>query len=759
MATSKTRVLFLSLCLILGKVVLSQFDELWLVGDDDPLNALQTRRERREERCDYSVGKWTFDETFDALKFLGKMRGKRIMLVGDSMMRNQWESLVCLVQSVLPTHRKKLTYNGPTMSFHSLDFETSIEFCWAPLLVELKRGVDRKRVLHLDSIEDNARYWRGVDVLVFDSAHWWTHSQRWSSWDYYMDGNKIFKAMDPMVAYERGLTTWAKWVEINLDPSKTKVIFRTVSPRESGQMCYNQKHPLPSLSSSTKPHVPQQSRVLNKVLRTMKYRVYLHDITTMSAYRRDGHPSVFKRAMHEEEKHHRIAGPSSDCSHWCLPGVPDIWNEMLSSIILTNAEIHMATEKWVFMVTAQTPTNIAVIKYWGKRDEVRILPVNDSISVTLDPDHLCTVTTVAVSPAFDRDRMWLNGKEISLSGSRYQNCLREIRSRAGDVEDMEKGIKIRKKDWEKLNLHIASHNNFPTAAGLASSAAGFACLVFSLAKLMNVDEDPSHLSAIARQGSGSACRSLFGGFVKWTMGSKEDGSDSVAVQLADEKHWDDLVIIIAVVSSRQKETSSTSGMRESVETSLLLQHRAKEVVPKRILQMEEAIKNRDFASFTQLTCTDSNQFHAVCLDTSPPIFYMNDTSHRIISLVEKWNRSEGTPQVAYTFDAGPNAVLIARNRKVAVQLLQGLLYYFPPKSDTDMKSYVVGDNSILKEAGLDGASGVENLQPPPEIKDNIGSQDQKGEVSYFICTRPGKGPIVLHDQTQALLDPETGLPK
>lgn len=101
-------------------------------------------------------------------------------------------------------------------------------------------------------------------------------------------------------------------------------------------MCYNQKHPLPSLSSSSKPHVPQQSRVLNKVLSKMKYRVYFHDITTMSAYRRDGHPSVFKRAMHEEEKHHRSTGPSSDCSHWCLPGVPDIWNEMLSSIILTN---------------------------------------------------------------------------------------------------------------------------------------------------------------------------------------------------------------------------------------------------------------------------------------------------------------------------------------------------------------------------------------------------------------------------------------
>ncbi len=163
--------------------------------------------------------------------------------------------------------------------------------------------------------------------------------------------------------------------------------------------------------------------------------------------------------------------------------------------------------KWVLMVTAQTPTNIAVIKYWGKMDETLILPVNDSISVTLDPEHLCTTTTVAVSPSFDCDRMWLNGKvlqkvlkcmdqidngylntvmidfffswlvqEISLAGGRYQNCLREIRSRAGDVEDEEKGIKIAKKDWENLHLHIASYNNFPTAAGLASSAAGFACL-------------------------------------------------------------------------------------------------------------------------------------------------------------------------------------------------------------------------------------------------------------------------------------------
>ncbi|KAH0685042.1 hypothetical protein KY289_022794 [Solanum tuberosum] len=397
------------------------------------------------------------------------------------------------------------------------------------------------------------------------------------------------------------------------------------------------------------------------------------------------------------------------------------------------------SQKWVLMVTAQTPTNIAVIKYWGKRDENLILAINDSISVTLDPAHLCTTTTVAVSPAFNQDRMWLNGKEISLSGGRYQNCLREIRARANDVEDEKK-------------------------------AAGFACLVYSLAKLMNVQEDNGRLSAIARQGSGSACRSLYGGFVKWVMGKEENGSDSIAVPLVDEKHWDELVIIIAVVCSRQKETSSTSGMRETVETSALIEHRAKEVVPKRIIQMEEAIQKRDFATFTHLTCADSNQFHAVCLDTSPPIFYMNDTSHRIISCVEKWNRSEGTPQVAYTFDAGPNAVLIAHNRTSAALLLQRLLFHFPPNSETDLNrrsyslllplsSYVIGDKSLMEDIGIQDIKDIEALPPPPEIKDKVPAQKYKGEISYFICTRPGRGPVLISDDSQALLHPDTGLPK
>ncbi|KAG5557007.1 hypothetical protein RHGRI_007307 [Rhododendron griersonianum] len=389
------------------------------------------------------------------------------------------------------------------------------------------------------------------------------------------------------------------------------------------------------------------------------------------------------------------------------------------------------SKRWILMTTAQTPTNIAVIKYWGKRDENLILPINDSISVTLDPEHLCTTTTVAVSPSFDRDRMWLNKKEISLSSDRYQRCLREIRSRANDFEDEKKGIKITKKDWENLHVHIDSYNNFPTAAGLASSAAGFACFVFSLARLMNVKEDLGKLSAIARQGSGSACRSLYGGFVKWNMGKNDDGSDSVAVQLADEKHWDDLVIIIAVVSSRQKETSSTTGMRETVETSKLIQHRAKD--------------NRRLVS----------ELHLIFLI----LILARVQSFRIIGCVEKWNSAEGSPQAAYTFDAGPNAVLIARNRKVAALLLQRLLFHFPPHPDTDLDSYVIGDKSILKDAGVKDINDVEALPPPPEIKGNIPAQKYTGDVSYFICTRPGRGPVLLGDESLALLSPETGLPK
>nr|CAD1842088.1 unnamed protein product [Ananas comosus var. bracteatus] len=460
-------------------------------------------------------------------------------------------------------------------------------------------------------------------------------------------------------------------------------------------------------------------------------------IRSLSPFRDDRDPSILfllhKREIFETPLNlltHLLSRSAAISSQIRFP-----LTRSLNQVVEKEKMTGESEKSWILMATARSPTNIAVIKYWGKRDEELILPVNDSISVTLDPDHLSATTTVAVSPSFEQDRMWLNGKEISLSGGRYQNCLREIRKRARDVEDEKKGIRIQKDDWNNLHVHIASYNNFPTAAGLASSAAGFACLVFALAKLMNVKEEYGELSSIARQGSGSACRSIYGGFVKWAMGNNPDGSDSIAIQLAEETHWNDLFIVIAVVSSKQKETSSTSGMRESVQTSALLKYRAETVVPSR----QSVSRN--------------------LLGHYPPIFYMNDTSHRIISLVERWNQSEGTLQVAYTFDAGPNAVMIAPNRQAAALLLQRLLFYFPPPQDTDLTSYILGDKSILQEAGLQSVEGIEALAPPPESKDKVPRKKFAGDISYFICTRIGSGPKLLADENQALIDPVNGLPK
>nr|GLL40145.1 protein trichome birefringence-like 36 [Ipomoea trifida] len=340
---------------------------------EEEISMVQSRQAALK-KCDFTAGKWVFDESyplydsrrcpylttavtcakngrpdsdyekwrwkpngctiprFDALDFLGRMRKKRIMLVGDSITRNQWESLVCLVQSVIPTAKKSVTYNGTTMNFHALDYETSIEFCWAPFLVELRQGVEDKKILHLDLIEENAKYWRGVDVLVFDSAHWWTHSQKWTSWDYIMEGSNFYRYMNPMVAYEKGLMTWAKWIDLNLDPGETRVFFRSMSPRHNGQdgwKCFNQREPLEHLSH---PHVAELVVILKQVLRKTSFPVYLQDITSMSALRRDAHPSIYNKVVGPSQNQH-MREYGSDCSHWCLPGVPDIWNEMLNVLL------------------------------------------------------------------------------------------------------------------------------------------------------------------------------------------------------------------------------------------------------------------------------------------------------------------------------------------------------------------------------------------------------------------------------------------
>ncbi|KAG6479927.1 protein trichome birefringence-like 36 [Zingiber officinale] len=343
----------------------------WRDDKEDELNEAQSHQNSPRDSCNLSVGEWVFDPSyplydpacpylsvqlscrsngrpdsdfqrwrwkpkqcsvprFDALDFLARIRKKRIMLVGDSIMRNQWESLVCLVESVIPGDMKSVSSDGPCSAFHAMEFQASVEFCWAPLLVEVKRDAENRRVLQLDSIEGNAKHWYGVDVLLFDSAHWWTHSGKWSSWDLCKEGERVLANLNPMVAYEKGLTTWAEWVDLHLDPRRTRVIFRSASPRhnrDNGWQCYRKKEPVAAYVGYS-PRTPGQLVVLREVLKKMSFPVYLMDVTGMSALRVDGHPSIYGKGKEG-------GGPaaSSDCSHWCLPGVPDAWNEMLYALL------------------------------------------------------------------------------------------------------------------------------------------------------------------------------------------------------------------------------------------------------------------------------------------------------------------------------------------------------------------------------------------------------------------------------------------
>ncbi|XP_008308874.1 diphosphomevalonate decarboxylase [Cynoglossus semilaevis] len=388
-------------------------------------------------------------------------------------------------------------------------------------------------------------------------------------------------------------------------------------------------------------------------------------------------------------------------------------------------------------VTCTAPVNIAVIKYWGKRDEDLILPINSSLSVTLHQDQLKTTTTVATSRSFLEDRLWLNGKEEDINHSRLQSCLREIRRLARKRRsDGDAGLNL---TGLSQRVHICSVNNFPTAAGLASSAAGFACLVYTLAQAFGVEGE---LSGIARQGSGSACRSMYGGFVQWIMGKDDDGKDSLAQQVEPETHWPELRILVLVASAERKLVGSTSGMQTSVQTSCLLKHRADAVVPDRMVQMINAVQKKDFTTFAELTMKDSNQFHATCLDTYPPIFYLNNVSRQVINLVHRYNAHYGKTRVAYTFDAGPNAVIFTLERHVP-EFVSVVQHFFPPE---------INGGQFIK-----GLPVKDSLLPEDLVK-AIGLEPMPKGISYVISTKPGPGPCVVQDPSEHLIG-SNGLPK
>lgn len=251
----------------------------------------------------------------------------------------------------------------------------------------------------------------------------------------------------------------------------------------------------------------------------------------------------------------------------------------------------------------------------------------------------------------------------------------------------------------------------------------------AIANLYELPQSPTELSLIARQGSGSACRSLLGGYVAWDSGTRDDGTDSRARLVAPRSHWPEIKALILVVSAAKKGVSSTAGMQTTVRTSSLFRTRAEVVVPMRMREMEEAIAARDFESFAKVTMRESNSFHATCLDTDPPIFYLNDVSRAAIKAVEEVNEKAGRTIAAYTFDAGPNAVI----------------YYQGADEDAVMKYFL----PILRQKEGWGKRDVKVDGPGPASTQVV--EALEAGVSRVILTSVGEGPISVQEH---LIDDE-----
>lgn len=301
---------------------------------------------------------------------------------------------------------------------------------------------------------------------------------------------------------------------------------------------------------------------------------------------------------------------------------------------------------------AKGPINIALVKYWGKRDEENIIPLNNSISLTLDMNKHNTMTTVDIIELKD-------GKDDELHLT-INGIANEPSSRVKKIVSLFKSISpivdIQKKT---LKIMITSVNTFPMACGCASSASSMSCLVVVLDKVFQSNLSKTALSEYARRGSGSACRSIFGGIVEWDKG---DELKSTTVQLYNKSYWD-LKICLIIISSKQKAVSSSIGMELSVKTSDLLKHRVEEIVPKRIVAMKEALSKKDFEALGLLIIKDSNNFHAICRDTYPTLNYLNEGSDYVMKCVHELNSYHNKILCAYTFDAGANGFLIYESSK------------------------------------------------------------------------------------------------
>ncbi|KAJ9175909.1 hypothetical protein P3X46_014409 [Hevea brasiliensis] len=292
---------------------------------------------------------------FNPRLLLNKLRNKRLLFVGDSLNRNQWESMICLVQSAVPSGRKTWRKEGSFAIFTMEDYNATIEFYWAPFLVESNSDDPNmhsilNRIIMPEAINKHGVNWKNVDYLIFNTYIWWMNTFSMKvlrgSFD---EGATEYDEIERPVAYRRVLTTWSKWVDENVDPNRTMVFFSSMSPLHIKSLDWNNpdgikcaKETTPILDTTRHLNVGTDRRLLvigANLTQSMKIPVHFINITTLSEYRKDAHTSVYTIRQGKMLTPEQQADPTTyaDCIHWCLPGLPDTWNEFIYTRIISHS--------------------------------------------------------------------------------------------------------------------------------------------------------------------------------------------------------------------------------------------------------------------------------------------------------------------------------------------------------------------------------------------------------------------------------------